>query len=101
MQHLFQDRREAGLRLAHALAERGYEREGLFVIGIPRGGLVVAHEVARDVDAPLDVVIARKLRAPAQQEVAVGAVVGGDWAGATSPPPLVDEELAQAMGATP
>src|SRR5690349_5228396 len=95
MEHLFQDRREAGHRLAQVLAERGYGGDGLVVLGIPRGGLVVAGEVARVLGASLDLVVARKLRAPSHQEVAIGAVTSGD------PQPLVDEELARVMGATP
>lgn len=95
MDGIFADRQEAGQRLAAALRERDYGGAGLRVLGIPRGGVVVAAEVARALDAPLDVVIARKLRAPYQPELAIGAVVSGD---AT---PIVNPELARATGATP
>jgi len=91
----FRDRREAGQQLAQALAERGYRGDGLLVLGIPRGGVPVADEVARALHAPLDVVIARKLRAPYQPELAIGAVVSGDHLR------IVNEELAYATGATP
>jgi putative phosphoribosyl transferase len=95
MDGIFQDRRAAGRQLARALAERGYEGDAVLVLGIPRGGVPVAEEVARALHAPLDVVISRKLRAPYQPELAIGAVVSGDHL------QLLNEELADAAGATP
>jgi putative phosphoribosyl transferase len=95
MDGVFRDRRDAGQQLARALAARGYEGDGLLVLGIPRGGVVVASEVARALHAPLDVVLARKLRAPYQPELAIGAVISGDHLR------LIDEMLARATGATP
>jgi putative phosphoribosyl transferase len=95
MDGIYEDRREAGRRLGAALASRGYGGGDLQVLGIPRGGLVVAAEAARMLDAALDVVIARKIRAPYQPELAIGAVVSGDRT------PIVDPELARATGATP
>lgn len=95
MDGIFSDRQEAGQRLAEALRARGFQGEGLVALGIPRGGVVVAAEVARLLDAPLDVVIARKLRAPMQPELAIGAVVSGDTV------PILNPELARATGATP
>jgi putative phosphoribosyl transferase len=95
MDGIFQDRKDAGRRLAQALAERGYHGDGLLVLGIPRGGVVVAAEVARALRAPLDVVIARKLRAPYQPELAIGAVISGDHLR------IVNEQLARAAGASP
>jgi putative phosphoribosyl transferase len=68
----FRDRRDAGRRLAQAL--EGYRSRQPYVLGIPRGGIVVAYEVAKALDAPLDVVIPRKLRAPYNPELAIGAV---------------------------
>lgn len=73
---IFADRREAGRLLAEALAREA--RPDPLVLGVPRGGVVVAAEVARELRAPLDVVIARKLGAPDQPELAIGAVVGSD-----------------------
>lgn len=71
----FADRREAGRQLADALEHlRG---EDLVVLGLARGGVVVAHEVALRLEAPLDVVVARKLGAPMQPELAIGAVARG------------------------
>jgi putative phosphoribosyl transferase len=69
---LFSDRREAGARLAEALD--GYRGKGVLVLGIPRGGVPVAAEVAHRLEAELDVVVARKLGAPISRELAIGAV---------------------------
>lgn len=68
----FRDRRDAGRRLAQAL--EAYRLRRPYVLAIPRGGIVVAYEVARALEAPLDVVIPRKLRAPYNPELAIGAV---------------------------
>src|SRR5881396_572137 len=69
---LFRDRRDAGGALAARL-ERYRGRDPL-VLGLPRGGVVVAAEVARRLDAELDVVVARKLGSPISPELAIGAV---------------------------
>lgn len=69
---LFQDRTDAGRRLAKAL-EKFHGRNAV-VLGIPRGGVPVALAVARALDADLDVIVARKLGAPGQPELAIGAV---------------------------
>jgi putative phosphoribosyl transferase len=70
---LFQDRREAGKALAARLASfKG--RPSLIVLGIPRGGVVVGHEIAKALGAPLDVYITRKIGAPHNPELAIGAV---------------------------
>jgi predicted phosphoribosyltransferase len=71
----FRDRREAGRRLAQALA--AYRHRDPLVLGLPRGGVPVAYEVARALRAPLDVVVARKLGAPSQPELAIGAIGPG------------------------
>jgi predicted phosphoribosyltransferase/predicted alpha/beta-hydrolase family hydrolase len=72
---LYTDRRDAGRRLAERLE---YLRSrDLVVVGLPRGGVVVAHEVARGLGAPLDVIIVRKLGAPFQPELAMGAISEG------------------------
>ena len=89
----FGDRREAGCQLAKALVTRGYMSHGTLALGIPRGGLVVADEVAKALSATLDVIIARKLRAPYQPELGVGAVVNGDHV-------TINEDLSRAVGAT-
>jgi putative phosphoribosyl transferase len=71
----FLDRAEAGERLAAALVER--VQEPAIVLGIPRGGVIVAATVARRLGAPLDVVVPRKVGAPGNPELAVGAVAEG------------------------
>jgi putative phosphoribosyl transferase len=76
---LFRDRAEAGRVLADALEP--FRTKNPLVLGIPRGGVVVAAEVARRLGAELDVVVARKLGAPGHAELAIGAVTaeGGRW----------------------
>ena len=70
---LFHNRREAGSQLAtHLQAYAG--RDDVLVLGLPRGGVEVAFEVARSLHAPLDVMLVRKLGLPSDEEVAVGAV---------------------------
>jgi putative phosphoribosyl transferase len=71
----FADRHDAGRRLAALLDE--YRGQDPVVVGIPRGGIPVASEVARALGAPLDVVIVRKIGAPANPEYAIGAVAEG------------------------
>jgi putative phosphoribosyl transferase len=72
MSGIFADRAEAGRALAALLVHlRG---DPVVVLGLPRGGVPVAHEVALALDAPLDVVIVRKLGVPAQPELGMGAV---------------------------
>jgi putative phosphoribosyl transferase len=90
---IFEDRREAGRRLGVALIRRGYRNENTLVLGIPRGGLVVAEEVAKSLSAILDVIVTRKLRAPYQPELGIGAVVDGDHV-------ILNEKLAHAVGAS-
>jgi len=69
----YRDRREAGQMLAHNL--RAYDgSEKVIVLGLPRGGVQVAEEVARGLHAPLDVILLRKLPYPPQPELAVGAM---------------------------
>jgi len=70
------DRRTAGRALADALA--GYAgRDDLLVLALPRGGVPVAKAVAEALDAPLDLMLVRKLGAPTQPELAVGAIATG------------------------
>lgn len=72
----FQDRADAGRQLARALA--GYKGQQPVVLALPRGGVSVAAEVATALDAPLDVILVRKIGVPFQPELAMGAVVDGD-----------------------
>lgn len=87
----FVDRRDAGRRLAAALVRFAGERP--VVVALPRGGVPVALEVARVLDAPLDVLGVRKLGAPENSELGVGAVTE-DGTG------VLDQRSAQMMGMT-
>jgi len=72
----FENRREAGRQLARQLlAYRG--RADVLVLGLPRGGVPVAAEVALGLGAPLDVLVVRKLGVPGHEELAMGAVASG------------------------
>lgn len=72
----FKNRYDAGQKLAEKLMHyRG--RENLIVLGLPRGGVPVAYEVARAIAAKLDVLIVRKLGVPGQEELAMGAIASG------------------------
>jgi predicted phosphoribosyltransferase len=73
---VFRNRTEAGRHLARALGDYA-GREDLIVLGLPRGGVPVAAEVARVLGAPLDVLVVRKLGAPGQEELALGAIGEG------------------------
>ncbi len=70
---LFRDRHEAGKLLAQKLLDLKDNPDAI-VLGIPRGGVVVAYEVAKALNLPLDVFIARKIGAPGNPELAIGAV---------------------------
>ncbi|MCA6106524.1 phosphoribosyltransferase [Bradyrhizobium sp. CNPSo 4026] len=72
---VFADRREAGRRLVTALAKFGNDNP--VVLALPRGGVPVAFEVAQALNAPLDVVLVRKIGAPGHEELGLGAVVDG------------------------
>ncbi len=87
--HVFRDRLDAGRELAERLAP--YRGTGALVLGIPRGGVPVAAEVARQLGADLGVVVARKLGAPYQEELAIGAVTadGGRY---------LNEDLVRELG---
>ncbi|MDQ3675190.1 MAG: erythromycin esterase family protein [Actinomycetota bacterium] len=72
----FKDRAEAGRLLAERLS--GYRgREDLVVLALPRGGVPVAFEIARELDGPLDVFLVRKLGVPGREELALGAIASG------------------------
>jgi putative phosphoribosyl transferase len=68
----FEDRREAGRLLAQQL--NGYRGQKLVVLGIPRGGMIVAQEIAYILQADLDIVLAHKLGTPGHAELAMGSV---------------------------
>lgn len=74
---MYADRLEAGAALADALADRLRPGEDAVVLGLPRGGVVVAAAVARRCSLPLDVLVVRKLGVPGRAELAMGAIASG------------------------
>lgn len=89
----FRDRSDAGRRLAKALLS--YKDRHPVVLALPRGGVPVAAEVAAALDAPLDLILVRKIGVPAQPELAMGAVVDG-----TGPIVVRNEEVMELSGTT-
>ncbi|KAL3124776.1 hypothetical protein niasHT_001613 [Heterodera trifolii] len=85
---LFVDRKDAGQKLAKALAHILPQRDNIVVLALPRGGVPVACEVADAFQAPLDLLMVRKIGAPGHEEYGIGAVVEGN------PPELVMNEEA-------
>lgn len=86
---IFANRREAGVELARHLQD--YRGHNPLVLGLPRGGIVVAYEVARELDAELDVIVANKVGAPGHPEFAIGAVAANGVR-------FFDERSVHAMG---
>ena len=76
MLRIFENRREAGRLLAEKLLAYA-DRDGVIVLGLPRGGVPVAYEVAQRLRVPLDVFLVRKLGVPGQEELAFGAIASG------------------------
>lgn len=72
----FRNRTEAGKLLAGQLTDYA-NRSDVLVLGLPRGGVPVAYEVAKELDAPLDVCLVRKLGVPGHKELAMGAITAG------------------------
>ncbi|NDJ86194.1 MAG: phosphoribosyltransferase [Chloroflexi bacterium] len=90
MQNGFENRQEAGRFLATKLKHYAYRSDGL-VLGLPRGGIPVAFEVAQALDLPLDVFVVRKLGVPQHEELAMGAI-------AMDGPRVVNREVVQHAG---
>jgi putative phosphoribosyl transferase len=92
---VYADRRDAGRRLAVAAAAalEPFDPGTVLVLGVPRGGVTVAAEVAAVLGAPLDVALARKLGAPGNRELAIGAI-------AELGTPVVDASLVRRLGVT-
>ena len=72
----FENRRQAGLALARSLTRYAH-RADVAVLGLPRGGVPVAYEIAQALAAPLDVFVVRKLGVPGHRELAMGAIASG------------------------
>jgi putative phosphoribosyl transferase len=75
-QERFRDRRDAGRQLAEKLSAYA-NRPDVLVLGLPRGGVPVAYEVAKVLNVPLDVFLVRKLGVPGREELAMGAIASG------------------------
>ncbi len=88
---VFADRAEAGRELAERLLK--HKTANPVVLALPRGGVPVAYEIARALEAPLDVLVVRKLGAPSHAELGVGAVVDGDH-----PEGVFNEEIIAELG---
>lgn len=93
MMKIFKNRKEAGKILAESLREYA-GRSDVLVLGLPRGGVPVAFEVARALNAPLDVLTVRKLGVPGQEELGFGAIAAD---GET----VLNEALVRALHITP
>ena len=78
MQRIYADRADAGRALAAALESHRGE-DGTLVLGLPRGGVPVAYEIAHRLELPLDVLVVRKLGLPSQPELAMGAIASGGF----------------------
>lgn len=89
----FLNRREAGLELAEKL-DRFAGRQDVVVLGLARGGVPVAYEIALTLDLPLDVLVVRKLGAPGHEEFAIGAIATGGVR-------VLNQEAIQLLGITP
>src|ERR1700738_5018203 len=88
--HFFRDRTEAGRHLAERLSAYA-DRPDVLVLALPRGGVPVAFEVAKALNAPLDVFVVRKLGLPGREEVAMGAIASGGIR-------VLNENLIRALG---
>ena len=88
---LFIDRRDAGRRLVPLLSK--WKGRGVIVFALPRGGVPVAAEVAAAISAPLDILYVRKIGAPLQPELALGAIVDG-----ADPDIVLNEDLIERLG---
>lgn len=89
----FADRRQAGHLLGEAVVSLGLEDP--VVLALPRGGVPVGFEVASALQAPLDILLVRKIGAPGHEEYGIGALVDGD-----SPQIVIDERAARTVGAS-
>jgi len=93
---MFRDRIEAGKILAQAIKEKGWSlfRKDSIILALPRGGIIVAAEVAKALDLPLDIIVTRKIGAPLNPEYALAAV--GENALVLNPNEVIDEKYIEA-----
>src|SRR5216110_2253269 len=91
---LFRDRRDAGRRLAAVLAH--HKESSPVVLALPRGGVPVGFEIAKALAAPLDVLLVRKIGAPGNEELGLGAVVDGH-----DPQLVLNEDLMRSVAPPP
>jgi putative phosphoribosyl transferase len=87
---IFENRTDAGRKLAARL-KRFADRDDVLVLALPRGGVPVAYEVAKELKAPMDVFLVRKLGVPGHEELAMGAIASGGVR-------VVNEELVNYLG---
>ena len=90
----FTNRTDAGRQLARALLT--YQSQNPVIVALPRGGVPVAFEVAKALDAPLDIAFVRKIGAPGYAELGLGAVVDGG-----EPEVVLNDDVMQALGPSP
>lgn len=90
----FEDRRDAGRKLARQLLHLAPQHP--VILALPRGGVPVAFEVAKVLDAPLDLLFVRKIGAPGHAEFGIGAVVDG-----ASPQLVLNEDIVRQLGPSP
>ena len=86
---IFQDRVQAGEKLSEKLLVYKNDSNAI-VIGLPRGGVVVAHEIAQKLNLPLDIIVSRKIGSPLSSELAIGAIT-------ESGNPILDQKLIASM----
>lgn len=91
MSPFFKDRKDAGRQLGNAMPKGYRGRDDVIVLGLPRGGVPLAEQVARALDAPMDVLVVRKLGVPGHKEYAMGAIAPGDIV-------ILDERVVNAIG---
>ncbi len=88
---MFRDREDAGKQLAGALAPRYKNKKNILILAIPRGALVIGEVLHRELGAPLDIIVTKKIPHPMSEEYAIGAVgPGGEW--------FVDEAASDGVG---
>jgi len=93
METQFRNRHDAGKFLAGKLKHLANDPD-VIVLGLPRGGMPVAYEIARKLNAPLDIFIVRKLGVPIYEELAMGAIASGGVR-------VLNEEVVRKLGITP